>query len=125
MIALNKLARQLKSQPVKLQFWPLTGPLRILGFPDVSNRNNEDGSSQRGMTQFLADRVNDRQKTVTERHGSVPGNHVSGRQKTEQHMEKSKDYKNCALHYCGGAVFFHEMFWFMSVSPCIMDGHIQ
>ena len=31
--ALNKLARQLKSQPVKLQFWPLAGPLRIIGFP--------------------------------------------------------------------------------------------
>ena len=53
--ALNKLARQLKSQPVKLQFWPLTGPLRILGFLDASYRNNEDGSSQRGMTVFLAE----------------------------------------------------------------------
>ena len=50
--ALTKLARQLKSQPVKLQFWPLTGPLRILGFPDASYRNNDDGSSQRGMTVF-------------------------------------------------------------------------
>ena len=45
--ALNKLARQLKSQPVKLQIWPLTGPWRILGFLDASYRNNEDGSSQR------------------------------------------------------------------------------
>ena len=32
--ALNKLARQLKSLPVKLQHWPFTGPWRILGFPD-------------------------------------------------------------------------------------------
>ena len=53
--ALNKLARQLKSQSVKLQFWPLTGPLRIIEFPDASYRNNEDGSSQRGMTVFLAE----------------------------------------------------------------------
>ena len=52
--ALNKLARQLKSQPEKLQFWPLTGPLRIIGFPDASYRNNEDGSSQRGMTVFFS-----------------------------------------------------------------------
>ena len=37
---LNQLTRQLKSQPVKLQFWPLTGLLRILGFPGVSYRNN-------------------------------------------------------------------------------------
>ena len=53
--AFNKLARQLKSLPAKLQFWPLTGPLRIIGFPDASKRNNEDGSSQRGMTVFLAE----------------------------------------------------------------------
>ena len=53
--ALNKLARQLKSQPMKLQFWPLTGPLRIIGFPDASYRNNEDGSSRRGTTEFLAE----------------------------------------------------------------------
>ena len=50
--ALNKLARQLKSQPVKLQFWPLAGQLSIIGFLDPSYRNNEDGSSQRGMTVF-------------------------------------------------------------------------
>ena len=50
--ALDKLARRLKSQPLKLQFWPLTGPLRINGYPDASHRNNEDGSSQRGMTVF-------------------------------------------------------------------------
>ena len=53
--ALNKLARQLKSQPVKLQYWTLTGPQRILGFPDASYRNSDDGSSQRGMTVFLAE----------------------------------------------------------------------
>ena len=53
--SLNKLARQIKSQPVKLQYWPLTGSLRILGFPDASYRNNDDGSSQKGMTVFLAE----------------------------------------------------------------------
>ena len=53
--ALNKLVRQLKSQPVKIQFLPLTGPLRIIGFLDASYRNNEDGSSQRGMTVLFAD----------------------------------------------------------------------
>ena len=30
--SLNKWARQITSQPVKLHCWPLTGPLRILGF---------------------------------------------------------------------------------------------
>ena len=60
--ALNKLASQLKSQPVKLQFWPVTGLLRILGFPDSFCRNNEDGSSQRGMTVFRQKRASDRQR---------------------------------------------------------------
>ena len=50
--ALNKLASQIESQPVKLQHSPLTGPLRILGFPDASYRNNDGGSSQRGVTVF-------------------------------------------------------------------------
>ena len=53
--SLNKLARQIKPQPVNLQYWPLTGPLRILGFPVASYRNNDDGSSQRGITVFLAE----------------------------------------------------------------------
>ena len=53
--ALNKLTRQLKSQPVKLQFWPLTGQLRTIGFPDASHRNSEGGSSQRVMTICLAE----------------------------------------------------------------------
>ena len=42
----NKLARQLKSQPVKLQFWPLTRPLGIR-LPDASR--------QRSMAVFLAE----------------------------------------------------------------------
>ena len=52
---LNKLSRQLKSQTVKLLFWPRTGPLKIFGFPDASYQKNEDGSSQRGMAVFLAE----------------------------------------------------------------------
>ena len=51
--ALNKLARQLKSQPVKLHFWPFTRPLRIIA--DASYRNNEYGSSQRGIAVFLSE----------------------------------------------------------------------
>ena len=52
---LNKLAKHIKSQPVKLQYWPHTGLLRIVGLPDHSYRNNDDGSSQRGMTVVLAE----------------------------------------------------------------------
>ena len=53
--SLNKLARQLKSQPVKLQHGPLNTPLRTPGSSDASHRNNDDGSSQGGMTVFLAE----------------------------------------------------------------------
>ena len=49
----NKLARQLKTSPVKLQFWSLTGPLRTIGFLDATYRINEDWSSQRCMTVFF------------------------------------------------------------------------
>ena len=41
--ALNKRARQIKPLPVKLQFWPLTRPLRIIGFPDASYRKTKMG----------------------------------------------------------------------------------
>ena len=44
---LNKLTRQLKSQSVILQLWSLKGPLRIVGFPDVSNKNKQVAFSQR------------------------------------------------------------------------------
>ena len=53
--ALNKLVRQLRSQPVTLNFWPLKQPCRILGFPDASYKNNEDKSSQRAHVIFLAE----------------------------------------------------------------------
>ena len=63
--ALNKLARQLKSQPVKLQFWPPTGPLRIIGFPDGFCGNNEAGSWQKGMAGQCSyqNRVSDQKRT--------------------------------------------------------------
>ena len=41
--AVNKLARQIKSQPVKLQFWPLIGPWRISGFLNASYRKMKMG----------------------------------------------------------------------------------
>ena len=38
-----------------LHFWPFKGKLRLLGFPDASYKNNEDKSSQRALTIFLAE----------------------------------------------------------------------
>ena len=95
--SLDKLARQIKSQPVKLQYWPLTGPLGLLGFPDASYRNNDDGSSQRGITVFLA----------------------------ESRERSSKDGMSYgSLVDSGRTAFLYGVSWFMSVSPWIMDGSI-
>ena len=40
-------------------------------------------------------------------------------------LSKPEDLKDCALHYRGGAVLLHEVLWFMSVSPWIVDEHIR
>ena len=55
---LNKLVRVLKATEIELRFWPVKGPLRILGYPDASYRNNDDKSSQRAHVIFLAEQRN-------------------------------------------------------------------
>ena len=110
--SLNKLARQIKAQPVKLQYWPLRGPLRILGFLDSSYRNNDGGSSQRGMTVFMAE-----SRERSSRDGMAYGSLIDyGSQKVK---------KDCALHCRGRVISLHEALWLMSVSPWIVDGHIR
>ena len=61
--ALNKLVRMIKTQPVYLAFHPLKGACRIVGFPDASYKNNEDKSSQRALTIFLAEQRSTRGDT--------------------------------------------------------------
>ena len=65
----NKLVRAIKAAPVALHFWPLQGQLRLLGFPDASYKNNEDKSSQRALTIFLAEDRNT--KASTDARGSL------------------------------------------------------
>ena len=69
--ALNKVVCAVRAQPQKLYFWPLQGPLRLIGYPDASFKNNEDHSSQRGQCIFLAEQ----RKTFTGR------NRPSGKEK--------------------------------------------
>ena len=106
--ALNTLGRQLNWQPVKRQFWSLTGTKRIIGFLDAFHRNNEDGSSQRGVTIFLREL----------------------REYSECHRKscwwwKSKNWENRTTNNRGRVVFINEIFWFMSVLPWIVDGHVR
>ena len=51
---LNKTTLQVKQNPVTLRFWRLQGPLRLVGYPNASYRNNEDKSSQRAEVSFRA-----------------------------------------------------------------------
>ena len=60
--ALNKVVHSVRAQPQRLYFWPLQGPLRLIGYPDASFKNNEDHSSQRGQCIFLAEQ----RKTFTD-----------------------------------------------------------
>ena len=53
--ALNKLVRKIRQEVVVLNFWPLRGTNRIVGYPDASFRNNADKTSQRGQAIFLAE----------------------------------------------------------------------
>ena len=91
--ALNKLARQLKSQPMKLQFWPLTGPMRILGFLDASYRNNDDGSSQRGMAVFLAE-----SRERSSKDGMTYGSLIDYESQKILKMCSRQTRQNCFLH---------------------------
>jgi hypothetical protein len=53
--AVNKLVCSIKAAPVALHFWPLRGQCKIVGFPDASYKNNEDKSSRRALTIFMAE----------------------------------------------------------------------
>ena len=102
--------RDNSSQLLELQFWPLTGPLRIIGFPDASYRNNGDGSSQRDMTVFSAE-----SRERSSKDGMSYGSLID---------YASQKIKMTLLSTFVVGLLFHEMFWFMPVSPWIMDEHV-
>jgi len=52
---LNKLVRTIREQVCVINYWPLKGQCRLIGYPDAAFRNNEDKTSQRGQTIFVAE----------------------------------------------------------------------
>ena len=54
-IAVSKLVRSVRAEPVTLRYWSLRGVLRTVEYPDASYRTNEDKSSQRGQAIFRAE----------------------------------------------------------------------
>ena len=118
--ALNKLARQLKSQPVKLQFWPLTGPVRIIEFPDASYRNNEDGSSQRGMTVFSAE-----SRERSSKDGMSYGSLIDyENQRIKRTVLSTTVAKRYSFMKCFGSCQFFRRLW-MDLSGEIADIHMR
>ena len=109
--SLHKLTRPIKSQQVKLQHWPLTGPMRILGFPDASYRNNDEGSSQRGMTVFLAE-----SRERSSRDGMTCGSVID--------YECQKIKKTVFSTTVAELFSFMKCFGSCQFSPWIVDGHI-
>ena len=81
---------------------PVTRPLRIIAFPEASYRNNEDGSSRRGMTVFLAE-----SRERSSKDGMSYGSLID--------YESPKVQTDCTLNNRGRIVFFRKIFWFMPV----------
>ena len=52
---LNKRCRQIRNDEVEMRARPVKGSPRIFGIPDAAFRNNSVKSSQRAMTNFVAD----------------------------------------------------------------------
>ena len=67
---LNKIVRQLQTNPATLRFWPLKGTLRLVGYPDASYWNHEDKSSQRAHVIFLAE-ASDQYSHTGDSYGSL------------------------------------------------------
>ena len=65
---LNKLCRQIVSDPMELMFWPIQGDPRLVAMPDAAFRNNSDKSSQRAMVIFMAEPRREKSK----KHQGIP-----------------------------------------------------
>ena len=62
--ALNKLCKQIVTDPMELRFWPLEGSPRLIAMPDAAFRNNSDKSSQRAMVIFMGEQRKAKQKNT-------------------------------------------------------------
>jgi hypothetical protein len=119
---LNKLARQIRSQPVELKFWPLQGRTRILGYPDASYRNNEDKSSQRAHVIFIAQ---ERSKTGNTAQADTWGSLVD----YESHKIRTTTMSTTvaelnALMRCFGSCLFLRGLW-ADISGEICEIHLR
>ena len=118
--ALDKLARQLKSQPVKLQFWPLTDRWDVLDFLVPPTRNNEDWSSQRGMTVFFYQNCVSIPRRM-ECHMEVL---LTTKGKRSREPYSQQPWQNCIHSWKFGSCQFLSGLW-MDLSSQVADIHMR
>ena len=105
--SLNKLARQIKSQPLKLQYWPLTG--------DASYRNNDD----REAWQCWQNRVSDQRM---ECHMGVLVDYES--QKIKKIVLSTTVAELCSFMKCCGSFQLLRGLW-MDLSDKVTNIHMR
>ena len=113
---LNKQARRLKSHPVKLQFWPLTRRLRMI----ASYQNNENGSSQTGMTMFLA-ALRERSSKDGMSYGNLTDRESQKKKNTVLSTNVAKLY---SFTKCFGSCQFLQGLW-MDIFGEVTDMHMR
>ena len=64
---LNKVVRLVKDKPQRLLYAPNKGVPTLMGFPDAADKNNFDGSSQRGQCIFICQPCNKERERERER----------------------------------------------------------
>ena len=115
---LNRVTKMVRSNPVRLRFWPLKGKLRILGYPDASYKNNEDQSSQRGQTIFVAEQRRQDQKSSR---GSLIDYESTKIRRTTLSTTVSELY---SLMKCYGSCQFLKGLW-MDISGLACEVHMR
>ena len=123
-MSLNRLAKRIRSEDVKLKFWPLKNwkrddqNWRLVGYPDASSQNNSDKSSQRGLCIYLcAPRLSNQPNA----YGSLV--------EYESHKIKKACHSTTvaelyALMKCFGSCLFHRGLW-MDMTGTVADIHMR
>ena len=93
--ALNKLCKQIVTDPMELRFWPLEGRPHWIAMPDAAFRSNSDKSSQRAMATFMGEQRKHKQKNTR-------GFLIS------LNLQRSR---NNPVHNCCRVVCIYEVLW--------------
>ena len=116
--ALNKLVRKIRSEVCLLNYWPLRGTNRLVGYPDAAFRNNADKTSQRGQVIFLCE---PRKAGKVETRGSLVDYESQKIKRTVLSTTVSELY---AFMKCFGTCQFLRGLW-MDISGTAAEVHMR